>query len=260
MGINLVYKTINCWRCSTKGTILQFIVQVDSCSWGEARKTAGKYVDRNLSHLKLDNRENVLYLENVLPHGVSKRLLPHHISFIEGRGFSPDLLVRLYDLYTVPPSSIYKFRLIIPVFLDGKIVTFVGRDVTGKADVPYKNAPVDKSIIPIKDCLYNLDTVNYKAILVEGPIDVWRIGPGAICTFGTQFTKNQISMLKGIKELFVMYDSKAKDPNAPKQCEKLAYSASSIVPKVEIIELSDGDPGDLPTSEVEKLRKETIDK
>jgi hypothetical protein len=43
-----------------------------------------------------------------------------------------------------------------------------------------------------KETLYNLDNAkDGTAIVVEGPIDVWRIGDGAVATFGVIYTQKQ---------------------------------------------------------------------
>jgi DNA primase len=132
-------------------------------------------------------------------------------------------------------------------------VTFVGRDVTGEAEAPYENYPTSKSVIHAKNTLYNIDRVGHTAIVVEGITDVWKIGDGAVATMGTKWTKSQARQLMGLKAAFVMFDA---EKEAQEQAHRLAATLTSGVRKVEVLELSEGDPDDLPLSTVQALRRE----
>jgi DNA primase len=127
-------------------------------------------------------------------------LLPIHEKFLTKRRYDFEKIQRKYDLLGVGPTlDDWKFRLIIPVYMNHQLVTYVGRDTTGKSEIPYRNAPIEKSIIQSKHCLYNLDTVKDTVIVVEGILDCWRIGSSAVATFGTQVTREQILLLNVIK-------------------------------------------------------------
>jgi hypothetical protein len=99
--------------------------------------------------------------------------------------------------------------------------------------------------------LYNLDSVRKTVVIVEGVTDVWRIGDGAVATFGTQYTKAQLALLIGIKRAFVMFDAEAEEEGS-----RLAYDLSAIVPFVDIINLREGDPASLSEEGVKYLRKD----
>jgi DNA primase len=197
-------------------------------------------------------REKHYQSKVLFPTGTSKVFPQSHINFLTNRRYDYEKVISDYDLYCTGPVGDYKHRIIIPVFLKNRLVSFVGRDVTGLSDVKYKNSSEDYSIKDVKQCLYNMDSiVRDRAIIVEGILDAWRIGDGAIATFGTKYTREQLRLLKGLKQAFIFYDS-----DAVSIAHKLAYDLSSIVPQIEVLELSEGDPDNLSDDDVKALRKD----
>jgi DNA primase len=83
------------------------------------------------------------------------------------------------------------------------------------------------------------------------------MGDGCVATLSTNFTTAQINLLvKACDEVFIMFDSEAKDRNAPKQALSLANQLTGLVKNVEILSLKDGDPADLTDEEALRIRKE----
>lgn len=184
-----------------------------------------------------------------LPKGSSKKFAGLFTNYLFNRNFFPDELIKRFDLYCCHLIGDFKFRIIVPIYQKYELVAYVGRDVTGKSEMKYKNSPIEESKIPVKECLYNLDTIKDRAIIVEGVTDVWRLGNECVATFGTQYTKAQVSLLSGLKKAFVLYDA-----DASKQAEKLGNDLSSIVDSVEVLTLDSGDPADLSPTEALKLK------
>src|SRR5574337_721322 len=148
-AINLSSMLFSCWKCNKKGSALIVIMAIEGCSFSFAKKLATKYVLTDFSHLIKPERENNSKV--IFPTGTSHVMLPIHRNFLIRRKYDPDFVTRKYDLKFVGPTlDDNKFRLIIPVYMQHKLVTYVGRDVTGKLEVPYKNAPVEKCIIQAK--------------------------------------------------------------------------------------------------------------
>jgi hypothetical protein len=111
----------------------------------------------------------------------------------------------------------------------------------------------DRVVLSPKDCLYNIDTVGDTALVVEGASDVWRLGDGAVGTFGHKFTKTQVYLLRNCRRVFVLFDTEVE---AQEDARRLAYDLSGIVPDVHVFELDKGDPGDLSEDDVKALRSE----
>ena len=246
LGINLSSKAFSCHSCGEKGSIFKLIQEIDGVNFPEAAKilkefSGGEYVPA----------EKHFQSKVIFPEGTTKYFAPIHIDFLINRGYNPEEVIEKYDLYATGPMGSYKHRIIIPIYMNQRIVSFVGRDVTGKQEVPYKNSSEDTSIKDPKHCLYNMDSVlQNKAIVVEGVLDAWRIGDGAVATFGKQYTHEQVRLLKGLKKVFVLYDSDAGD-----LAEKLAYDVSSVVSDVVVLTLDAGDPDDMSLDDIRHLRK-----
>ena len=185
-------------------------------------------------------------------------LTNHHCQYLIQRGFHPQQLTSTYALTGTGPIGAYKHRIIIPIIQNGIIVSYQGRDITGKASLRYKPCRKENEIIPHKHCLYNIDSCSDTAVIVEGITDVWRLGPGAIATFGIIFTEEQIKTIlsKKIKKAFILFDN---EPQAQRQAQKLAYELSSFGVLTEVITLNNvKDPAELTWENAARLMSSLI--
>lgn len=254
-GINLESGFFSCWICGRKGPITSLVQEIYHCGYYLAARKLEEFPRRGIPEEEL-NRRREKVSEVVYPKYVLDNIPNLHRNYLIKRGFNPDELVNNYKIRaTSNIGGAMSFRVIVPIILDGILVNYTGRDVTGTQKTKYKNLENDKAIIPMKQCVYNLDSVRDRAIICEGVTDVWRIGPGAIATMGKTFTLYQINLIRkrGIKDIFVMYDS-----DAIRDAEALAGVLSTIVNRVEILELDSGDPGDLSAEEVREIRREVF--
>lgn len=251
LGINLHAKTFSCFKCGEKGNAVKLIETMDGVSKSEAFAILRQYKVSGFSSSVLPLSKN--YQSKVkLPISASKSFSERHLQYLENRRFDPQRVIQTYDLYATGPTGNYKHRIIIPVTLNHRMVAFVGRDITGKSEMAYKNSSEENSIRDVKQCLYNMDSVLLeKAVVVEGIFDAWRIGDGAVATFGTKYTKEQVRLLKGLKQVFIMFDA-----DAIPLAHKFAYDLSGLVKEVEVLELSEGDPDNLSDEDVRALRKD----
>ncbi len=251
LGINLHAKTFSCFKCGEKGNVIKLIESMDGVPKSEAFAIIRQYQTSGLSGSVLPSSKN--YQSKVkLPISATKSFSERHLQYLESRRCDPQRVIQTYDLYATGPTGNYKHRIIIPVTFNRRMVAFVGRDITGKAEIAYKNSSEENSIRDVKHCLYNMDSVLLdKAVVVEGIFDAWRIGDGAVATFGTKYTKEQVRLLKGLKQVFIMFDA-----DAIPLAHKLAYDLSGLVKEVEVLELSEGDPDDLTDDDVRALRKD----
>lgn len=250
LGINLTSKKISCFKCGKKGNVLTLVMAVDNCSFNTAKRTVLEFSTVDFAYLV---RKERLHAQNTLfPTGIQDKFLPMQDQFLLKRRYDREFLQKKYDIMPMGPTlDDWKFRIIIPVYEKHQLVTYVGRDVTGKLEIPYKNAPIEKSVIQAKHSLYNFDSIRDTAIVVEGIMDVWRIGNGAVCSFGTQYTKEQILKLVGLKRIFVLYDA-----DAPAEADRLSFDLTAVCRNVEVILLDEGDPDNLHEDDVWALRRE----
>jgi DNA primase len=247
-GIHIATGNFSCFRCGIKGNAVKLITLLEHCSYGEAKAIASEF-EAPGSYQK--ERTHAPLVE--LPKSAKKPLPNLHRRYLEKRNFDSDLLTEKYDLYGCELGKDYQFRLIIPVYQKKRIVTFTARAVVENADLRYKNCPVEKSVLSIKDCLYNIDSVKDTAIVVEGVFDAWRIGDSACATFGTKVTPTQISLLTRCKNVFVMFDA-----TAIKEAEQLANQLAGIVDHVEIITITAKDPAEMSEKEINYLRRNLL--
>jgi hypothetical protein len=241
----------NCWRCGTKGNIVKLIQEIDSCNYYQACDTIRLFESALFPDLKSDIRKRLG--DKILPAESSKTFPEIHSDYLQNRGFNPSFLIEKYNLYACYNLGNYKFRVIIPIIEDGSVVNFTALAVSGQ--IPkYIHCNNQQAIIPMKECLYNIESVKDIALIVEGVTDVWRMGDGCVATMGTEYTTEQVKLLvdKGVKKAHVMFDS---EDFAIKKARKLANSLSVFMDS-ETIELETGDPGDFTDQQALELREE----
>ena len=262
LGFNLSGNYHNCWRCGWH-PIIEVVKTLGGLSWTEAKRATADYRGRpgNAVAPKIEVRARRSVAE--FPMGTAP-MGPKHRSYLEGRGFDPDKLERIWDLKGTGPVGGYKFRIIAPIYYRGRMISYQGRDITGKSPLKYKACPQELEAIDHKNVLYGLDMVDGDSVVVvEGVFDAWKLGPGAVATFGIKYTPSQILELAQFKNVFMIFDSEteeSREDEAAARSEELAASLSSLNPKtqVEVIELDEGDPGDLPQEEANNIMKELV--
>lgn len=187
-----------------------------------------------------------------------------HIRYLESRGFDPVKLESLWGLMGTKGIGRYKNRIIAPVHLNGTMVSYQGRDVTGKQELRYKACAIEKEVVHHKHTLYGIDHCKDSIVVVEGISDVWRLGYGAACTFGIKFTTSQLRMIASKKRRYVLFDT--QDPQAREQGKKLADMLALLPGLTEYIELGSThawinpkagkDPGNLTQREANAIMAE----
>lgn len=190
-----------------------------------------------------------------LDHYNFKKLNNIHKKYLKKRGYKPNILESTWELLGSNNYGDYKYRIIAPIYLDGKLISFQGRDITGKNKLKYKACKKEDEVIHHKHALYGIDLVpDETVIVVEGIFDVFRIGPGSVCTFGIKYKTEQVLMLyERFKKVYILFDKEPEE--AIIQAENLANDLSGLGTDVEILDLEYGDPGQLNYNEVEKLKE-----
>jgi len=251
-------RLLHCWRCGEKGDIRKYIKTIEDCSWGKVSEIIKEFTDTSIPYPSLSETfHNSSRRKTVMPKNI-ENLSEIHYQYLEGRGFDPVKIERKYQLKALGRASgedrKFQYRIIIPIVMGGFVVNFVARDFTGRRSPKYINQENEKSILPTKDCLYNIDTVRDIALVVEGVTDVWRMGDGAVATLGIEYSIKQINLLikKKPKKCYVMFDSEER---AQEQANKISNILSGFM-KTIMLELDSGDPGDLSQEEANRIRRE----
>jgi hypothetical protein len=251
----------HCWRCKG-GTAMEALQALSSRPQHEiarALKECGGAAAVPDSHLQFASSIK-------LP---GRELLPYHRNYLLRRGLDPDFLVRQYGILGTNPFDTfdgqnYGNRIIIPIYdFDGMLVSFQGRDVTGCPGVDrYKVCPVKKSLMHYKDLVYGGNLAKGdRVVVVEGVVDAWKLGPGAVATFGTGCKKAQIMSLTRWKEVIFFFDPEpAAQAEAHEYAEELARCGVQVsVAYEDFGSTPDGkkrDVGDLAPHEIARIRSE----
>lgn len=259
-GFNIDGSYYNCWLCGGH-SLIKVIRALENISHAEAKKRLETYQTDTPSKVRIESPPLKSDIE--FPIGTSV-LKSQHKSYLQKRGFDPDELEGKYHLLGTGPVAFVKLgdkkinysnRIIIPIIYQNKIVSYQGRDITGRSDLRYRTCLRVEEVIHHKHILYNLDNCDDTAIIVEGVFDVWRFGNGAISTFGIQYTDEQLLLLleTNIKQAVVMFDY---EPQAQKQAKKLVDTLNHFGISAINYYLTGKDPAELTKQEVKKIKTE----
>lgn len=248
-GFNLSKGYYHCWVCGFH-PMEKVLMNLFSVKYSEAKEIIKSNQTETIQRKRIESsiQKSEFKMPGSLP------LNERHLSYLKDRGFDPDILQKKYQLKGTDHLNLsYNNRIIIPIIFQGETVSFTSRDITGLAEMRYKSCPSDMEIIPHKNLLYNLDNCREEYILiVEGIVDVWKMGDNSAATFGISFTSAQVNILNSrYKKFFILFDA---EPEAQKQAERLADHLVNLDKEVVILNLEGWkDPGDLPIKEAQNI-------
>lgn len=196
---------------------------------------------------------------------------PAERKYLLSRNFSPRFLHEKYGVVGGGIAGDWKYRIIIPLYYNGVLVSWTGRSILDKQTLKekkiprYKNLSIEKSIYASKDLFYNMDKSQGKSvILTEGCFDVIRLGDkdgnsdNVICSLGTQLTEAQVKLLsQHYEKIFIMFDN---EPEAQEKARKFGMKIASMGIEVEIVNFYEdfgvNDGGECSQEQVDQIRKE----
>jgi len=256
LGVNVNTGSWNCWRCGRRklGDVLKAILGSSPALLSQVRAKYGGSPKNALQTVVAPRKEGSVKW----PPGIVETPPKKAIDYLGGRGFDAGALATTWGLRFTGPTGGYKFRVIAPIYHDGRMVSFQGRDYTGKAELRYKACRKEDETRDHKECLYGSWLVTgSRGVVVEGIADAWRLGPGAVATFGISYTTAQMRRLAFYKEVVLVFDS---DPQAIRQAETLGFCLKNLNPAivVRIVEIEGGDPGELSQWDADKLMFDLI--
>lgn len=251
LGVKPSKEHFHCWVCHKAGPIPPLIYKLLGVSFEQAKAIAKEYGYIGFS---FEQESDTPRAEKVEIKGMTT-LKPMHISYLQERGFDPLYLQRMYGIKAGYTIGRFPYRVIIPVFDDHRFVNATARDVTGKQSERYLSLRDEEGVIPIKNCVYNIDRAKESILIVEGPFDVWRIGGSCVSLFGTAFKMAQVSRIlsKFPENVYILFD---KETEAQKNASKLASCFAPLVKHVEIMGIPVKDPALLTPQQAEEIRNE----
>jgi hypothetical protein len=239
MSISLSGKGYKCWLrpLEHRGKSVPKLIQaLLGCSWGEAFSLAGvesrgpslaemEFMAKARELLGGEKRvtpvEELRYLKEfrpLVPEGSGRYFVEHMVS---ERGYEIDELYDLQRWYQLQCaiSGYFKYRIIIPIYMNDNLVTWTGRSIKRNADIRYLtlSAKPTKAELPLAPMSIDKTLWNYDALkkggedlyICEGPFDALRIdyvghsrGIRATCVFKKQISASQVTLLDNISHLF----------------------------------------------------------
>jgi hypothetical protein len=279
-GVTKKKPVFNCWKNTRHGGhITKFIAIILRCTNKEAQLVyeGEKEAFDTSSFDSLSKNVDTMWDDIANP--VEKKLrlklpdefLPmdhkgynkHFVRYLLDRGFSD--LGYLYKAYGIgyANTGFYKDRIIFPIRINKKLVTYTGRAIT-PASIKYRSLSAVDSLAVIKDTVWNFDNlIKYKGkilYLCEGPFDSLKVDyygkryrSRATCLFGKTLSDKQTTL---VYQLSKNYDRVVilLDPEEEYGTRVLKQQLE-FIKNVEVGCLPNGvgDPGELTSSQIKGL-------
>lgn len=247
LGISLQKGNCNCWKCGPH-SLVSALVEITNKPVSVIKQLLEQVDAKPI----IEQKQNRV-IKTIPPIGVGP-LLKQHIRYLKGRGFSDVEIQQIEEIWKVGGIGIggrLSWRLYIPIYQDGKLASWTTRSITD-SPMRYIFAPREQSLLPKTKILYGIDYVDHAVIITEGPIDVWKIGPGAVCLCGMNFSNYQINRLSEIPIRTICFDN---EPEAQKRAQALADLLGAFPGETYLIQLDSKDAGSATKKEIEALRR-----
>lgn len=243
LGLNLTSLAAHCWVCgrlNTREMLTELTGLPKRKVWGllEREESYQTYARQGNTALKV-------------PFGVGE-LLPAHRDYLERRDFDPDALAKDWGIRGIGPVSErgLEWTLYIPIIFSGETVNWVTRTLKNEGK-RYHACPAEWEKVPRNHLLYGEDKCSHTIIVVEGPTDAWRIGTGAVGTFGTSYSHAQLWKLGKYPRRTVCFDN---EPPAQMRARGLCTELTAFLGTTHNVLLSAKDPASADTTEIQELR------
>lgn len=254
MGTPIDGGPFKCWRCG-KHPFIPTLSRLTGLQEGTVREKLRSYGIGHGKTVKREVKRKIRTKAFKLPSDTGP-LKAKHRRYLEDRGFDADHAAKLWQVQGTGPVSTldkmsFKHRIVYPIVWEGQTVSFQTRDITGRSKFKYITCPKERELIPHKDILYGLQPHwGTTGICCEGVMDVWKLGPQAFATLGSEWTRKQARLMaSNFERIVVVFDN---EPAAQKSAEELvAYlrfrgrQARTFTVKT--------DPGDLSVGKAKRL-------
>lgn len=243
MGLSIARPVASCWRCGSR--------RMSEVLWLLTDKRVGlKSSGLEYHHTK---RERLTGAYKPLS-GLGP-MTDIHKGYLLHRGYDWEIVENFWRVQATRHRwDSFLWRLFIPVYLDGQPVSWTTRSIAKDPGLRYISASEDEEAISHKTLLYGEEHCDQTVIVVEGPLDVWAVGPGAVCTFGTAFTPQQLNRLAKYSRRILVYDAQG-DTAGERAVEGLGAALAMLPGTTDIVKLTTGsDPGSASCDELMELR------
>ncbi len=244
LGINLEGGYANCWSCGyvhlptalaeitgeSYGTIKDRLKDLTKVSFQRTRRRRGKLI---------------------WPEGFGP-LTKRHRNYLRKRKLDPFAVERIWGLKGSNFLSPLPWRILVPVVLEGEVASWTTRTIFEKG-LRYVSADDEQSVYPLQTLLLGEDFVRHTIIVVEGPFDAMRIGPGACALMGAGFGMARVRRIAQFPRRVVCLDG---DEGGLRQGKKLTSLLEAFPGETYHVQLESAkDPGAATEREINQLRR-----
>lgn len=253
MGLGWSGTVFSCFRCGRLDLFetLSLVLRQPPL---ECRRIAERYrgdVDPVLGIDRQSSGDLGGVLTMKLPIGSGSLDKPHQ-EYLKTRVFDLET-ARCWGLLGTGAAGPIPWRIIAPIKENEKIVCWQARAISPTARERYKTCPDTEAIIPAKCCLYGGDEARGRrsVVVTEGITKVWRLGPGAVATFGATVTNMQaMKIRKHWKRAYILFD---EDEAGSAGAEKLAHMLAPLGIQVQLVRVGIADVADLSVENAVQL-------
>jgi DNA primase len=207
LWVRLEENTGYCYRCARLFDVPKFVMHFERCTFRQAMTIVQKYAsDEPVSGsmlgvaARLSQRKKVAVQHPLveLPEGFRKIERTTYPRYLQERGLPLKDAIKFDMGYCL--SGRYANRLVIPVYFENRLVSWVGRamwkvpkNAEGMRGKKVVNAPGTS----MGRFLFNYDRAKNASTLVitEGPFDAIAMGDCAVALFGTHLSHEQYGLL-----------------------------------------------------------------
>lgn len=244
LGFCIAANYFNCWKCSHHSVYSVFL------ELGASKKAIFEALKDTDRTVELDQRVRKGLKE---PKGRGE-LLTAHIAYLRSRDLDPEEISRTWQIEGIGLAARLGWRIYIPIIHKGARVSWTTRAIGDKIPLRYISASAEEEAVNHKKVVYGADYCGHTCVIVEGPVDAWKIGPGAGALFGTTYSPAQVRRLARFPYRYVCFDS-SKEAQA--QAGQLAGELSCFPGVTCNIVLDAKDPGEASKREIAQLRRAT---
>lgn len=254
LGFSIEHGNMNCWKCG-KHTAWEWLKAI-------LPPGAGSRVGMLLKKYK--SNVQIIATKKIVTRGRNakapiglKELSKKHKAYLYNRNFDSDYLESEWGLKGSKHLSMdWNWRIVAPIRdIDNRIVAYTGRTLSSSVKPRWKMTKDSEMSTDPKKLIYGIEKVNPDkgVLIVEGPSDVWRMGPGAVGLLGIDWQVEQAGLLRQFKRRFILFDNQDV---AQKRAEELGRWFAGLPGETEIITGIKSDPGDLNPAEADNIMKE----
>lgn len=249
MGYSIDGNFLNCWRCGGR-PLTNTLQMLTGLSYAEIKTMLGSFEHERIERPKPKGKL-------VIPKGVCDLRTAHKKYIEEHRRFDCEEMQHLWKIQGIGVASRLSWRIWIPIHYHGEVVSWTTRSISHDPDIArYISASEDEESMPHKELLYGEDFARHAVIVQEGIFDAWRIGPGAVATFGLGYSEKQVERISKYSIRAICFDNERE---AQRRARKLADDLSVFPGETFNVVLDKKDADEESRENIKRLRKEILE-